>query len=104
MLDPTYAVSVWCPRLACIAQPRKQGKYKVRKEKKYFCDGVPKTIMARNLSHQYQTQTQLPVRISTLKGTEYTRYVDHKGVQSCDCDCNPIVNPDSHVENGFLYF
>ena len=46
----------------------------------------------------------LILRFPVLQGTWETSSVDHTEIQSLDSDCDPIINPYTHVLNGFLHF
>ena len=66
--------------------------------------GVYGTMLPHDLLCQYQTRTQLPVRIPVPQGTVEKISVNHMVVQSRDLNCDQTVNPASHVWDMFLHF
>ena len=63
-----------------------------------------KIVMVRNLLRQTKARSWVPVRILVLQGTGEEISVDHAGVQPRNFDFDPAVNPDAHVQNGFVHF
>ena len=87
----------------CAVQSRKGMKNEVKKKIKDFCAGVRETILERNLLSRYQTRTWFPVRILFLKGTGWTISTDYTWVRSRNHNCNPTINPSTHVKNESLH-
>ena len=105
MFNPPEYVSVHYLHVARALRNREGGgRNKARQETKEVCAGERETILVRYLLCQYQTRTQLPVRLHVLQGSGKKRYLDHTRVQSCDRDYNPLINPAYHVQNEFLNF
>ena len=61
-------------------------------------------ILARNLLHQAKAWYKLPVRFPVSQGAGKASFADHLGVQPCNRNWNPDLEPTMYVWNGFLDF
>ena len=69
-----------------------------------LCRFAQNNIGPRYLLRQYQSQTQIPVRIPGTQGTWDPSSMYHQVIQHCYHNFDPVVNPISNVRNGFIHF